>query len=96
MRKFIVTTLALIVSLTLPTLSTASEAKSAFQSLSECERKFVQDFLKVEGYYKSSVDGVQEQRRLLLNMPMGVLLQILLKAWEGVCLPVPICLMPTF
>ena len=57
-RKFIVTTLALIVSLTLPALSTASEAKSAFQSLSECERKFVQDFLKVEGYYKSSVDGV--------------------------------------
>ena len=46
-RKFIVTTLALIVSLTLPALSTASEAKSAFQSLSECERKFVQDFLKV-------------------------------------------------
>ena len=58
MRKYIVTTLAMIVSVTLPTLSTASEAKSAFQSLGECERKFVQDFLKVERYYHSSIDGV--------------------------------------
>ena len=57
MRKFIVTTLALIVSITLPTLSTASDAKSAFQSLGECERKFVQDFLKAERYYHSSIDG---------------------------------------
>ena len=58
MKLFFVTALALIVSLTLPTLSKANEAKSAFQSLGECERKFVQDFLKAEGYYKSSIDGL--------------------------------------
>ena len=57
MKAFIVTALALTVSLTLPILSAASEAKSAFQSLGECERKFVQDFLKVERYYHSSIDG---------------------------------------
>ena len=57
MKAFIVTALVLTVSLTLPILSAASEAKSAFQSLGECERKFVQDFLKVERYYHSSIDG---------------------------------------
>ena len=58
MKLFFVTALALTVSLTLPTLSKANEAKSAFQSLGKCERKFVQDFLKAEGYYKSSIDGL--------------------------------------
>ena len=58
MKAFIITALALTVSLTLPMLSAASEAKSAFQSLGKCERKFVQDFLKVERYYHSSIDGV--------------------------------------
>ena len=57
MKAFILTALVLTVSLTLPILSAASEAKSAFQSLGECERKFVQDFLKVERYYHSSIDG---------------------------------------
>ena len=57
MKAFIVTALVLTVSLPLPILSAASEAKSAFQSLGECERKFVQDFLKVERYYHSSIDG---------------------------------------
>ena len=57
MKAYIVTALALTVSLMLPIMSAASEAKSAFQSLGECERKFVQDFLKVERYYHSSIDG---------------------------------------
>jgi|TARA_B100000674_G_C37754546_1_gene874985 hypothetical protein len=57
MKVFIVTFFALSAFFMLPIQSTASEAKSAFQSLGECERKFVQDFLKVERYYHSSIDG---------------------------------------
>ena len=67
MKLFFVTALALIVSLTLPTLSKAKEAKSAFQSLGECERKFVQDFLRQRAIIKvvSTAYGVKERRTLL-------------------------------
>ena len=59
MKSFLlVFTIALTAGLTFPTLSKANQAKSVFQSLDECERKFVQDFLKADGYYKCTIDGL--------------------------------------
>ena len=47
MKKFFsIFICALSLNLTLPVMSSANEAKAAYQSLGECERKFVQDFLK--------------------------------------------------
>ena len=54
--KLFLTALALFKILTRPTLSKANEAKSVFLSLGECERKFLQNFLKADGYYERSID----------------------------------------
>ena len=36
---------------------TANRARSKFNSLSSCNRKYIQNFLKTAGLYNSSIDG---------------------------------------
>lgn len=89
MKKFFsIFICALSLNLTLPVMSSANEAKAAYQSLGECERKFVQDFLKADSYYKSSIDGIwgKGTERAILKFANGRSAATIIKKL-GKCLP---------
>ena len=73
---------------TIPTISKANEGKAAFQALADCERKFVQNFLKADNYYKSSIDGLwgKGTDQAIIKFANGRPIASIIKEL-GICLP---------